>query len=465
MTPAPHPLRLQATLAPPLSRGLWLVKWLLAIPHFFLLAFLWAAFFVVSVVAFFAVLFTGSYPRALFDFNVGVLRWTWRVHYYAYGALGTDRYPPFTLADVPDYPAHLDVAYPERLSRGLVLVKWWLLAIPHYVVVGILLGGGTWAFQQGSDWHLQWGGGLIGILVLVVGVGLLFTARYPQPLYDLVVGLDRWVARVVVYAALMTDEYPPFRLDQGGDELVSAPPAPVEAEPEVVPSHTGWTGGRVVSLVLGCIAALVALGLLAGAAVVAWATTTQRDDGYLTSPRVTLSTSSYAVTSTDLDLGAAGGSGWVPASILGTVRIRAHSVDPGTPVFVGVARAADVDDYLSGVQHAVVHDFTDGHATYDTHHGSEPPDPPGTSDIWVAKAAGPGTQQLVWKAKGGTWDIVVMNADGSARVAVRADAGATVPDLRWIGVGLLAGGLVLLVLGAVLIIVPVVGASRRPAVT
>jgi hypothetical protein len=194
------PISVKGELSEPPGGGWWLLKWLLGIPHFIILAFLWIAFVVVCIIAFFAILFTGKYPKGLFEFNTGVLRWTWRVGFYSYAALGTDKYPPFSLKPDDDYPADLEIRYPEKLSRGLVLVKWWLLAIPHYIIV---------AFFEGTG---EGPGGLAFILAIFAGIALLFTGKYPEDIFKLVVGMNRWSYRVAAYASLMTDKYPPFRL-------------------------------------------------------------------------------------------------------------------------------------------------------------------------------------------------------------------------------------------------------------
>lgn len=210
-----HPLSIEAQLGEGPGRWLWTVKWLLVVPHVLVLAVLWTVFPALTVIAGLSVLLTGRYPRGLFDVNVGVLRWTWRVGHYGYLTLGTDRYPPFTLR-ATDHPARLDLAYPARLSRPLVLVKW-LLAVPHLLVVGVLVGSVD-RYGPASPSTITLG--LLGVLVLVAGVHLAALRRYPAGLFDLVVGLNRWAFRVLVYVALMTDVYPPFRLDQGGTERV-----------------------------------------------------------------------------------------------------------------------------------------------------------------------------------------------------------------------------------------------------
>ena len=217
-----YPVNIKGELAERMGGGLWLIKWLLLIPHYICLVFLGVAFVVLTVFAFFAILFTGRYPRGIFDFNVGVLRWSWRVGFYGYQALGTNKYPPFALRSIEDYPADLHIDYPERLSRGLVLIKWWLLALPHYFVVayfmaassitGGTLAGSSWSTYGGAAGSGAVGGGLVFILTIIAAMVMLFKGYYPKDIYNFVLGMDRWSYRVYAYAALMTDEYPPFRL-------------------------------------------------------------------------------------------------------------------------------------------------------------------------------------------------------------------------------------------------------------
>ncbi len=223
------PVRVHAHHDPHLSRWLWLVKWLLLLPHYVILLGLWIAFVVVTIVAYVVVLFTGRYPPAIFAFTVGVLRWTWRVNYYGYQALGTDRYPPFTLADVADYPARLQIDPPSRLPRWRPLVAW-LFAVPHLMLVAALTGPATWQFRNGAGSSVPLGAVSLGLLI--AGISLLFLGRYPRGLYDLLLGIARWSLRVIAYLALLTDQYPPFRLDQGDDE-----PGPDPSGPADVPAR------------------------------------------------------------------------------------------------------------------------------------------------------------------------------------------------------------------------------------
>ena len=429
--PAPtYPVRVEGRMDPKLSRGLWLVKWLLLVPHAIVLAFLWVAFFAVSLFAMFAILFTGRYPRGLFDFNVGVLRWTWRVGFYAWNANGTDRYPPFTLREV-DYPATFSVEYPGELSRGLALVKWWLLAIPHYVIVALFIGG-IW---YGTHW-----GGAIAVLVLIAVLALLFTGRYPQGIFDLVLGMNRWALRVAAYAGLMTDEYPPFRLDMGAME-------PGVAVPAVAAPKAGSSRSGVLMAVFGSLGFLVGLCLLCGAAALVWVDQTQRDSaGYVMSPSERLATSSYAITAAyqrtgdalearSLTVDVHGPSWMFTSDRLGTLRIHAQTQN-GRPLFVGIAPTAAVSRYLGTVDRAALTGFPNGNARYATHTGTAPSGPPATQPFWARTASGRGDVAVTWPVRHGAWTVVVMNADASRGVVAEAKLGARLGFL-----GELAGGI------------------------
>ncbi len=182
------------------NRLLPLVKWLLVLPHYFVLIFLSIAAQVAFLIAFAAILFTGRYPRALFDFMEGVMRWGWRATFYSM-VLGTDKYPPFSLESDAAYPADLTVEYPDRLSRLLLILKWpwwvWLVLFPHLVILTVF-------------------GWVQMLLLIAVILVKLFSGRYPVGLYEFIMGTHRWGVRVAAYANLMTDGYPPFSLSDDG---------------------------------------------------------------------------------------------------------------------------------------------------------------------------------------------------------------------------------------------------------
>ncbi|MFK4084907.1 DUF4389 domain-containing protein [Kribbella sp. NPDC020789] len=461
MSATTYPVRVDGELDDRLNRWLWLVKWVLVIPHLLILAALWIAFAVLSFVAFVAILFSGHYPRAIFDFNVGVLRWTWRVQFYAYGALGTDKYPPFALADVPEYPAHLEVAYPEHLSRGLVLVKWWLLAIPHYLVVGFFVGGGTWFVAHADNGAWSWGSGLVGLLVLVAAVVLLFTGRYPRPVFDLVLGMDRWALRVAAYAGLMVDQYPPFRLDMGGDDPATTrlhePPATGGSASSAPAPDTRMSAGRVVSLVVGLLVMAASVVGLAVGGTLAWLDQSHRDGaGFVTSGTVTMSTSGYALTSEKLVVHA--GTASLPERWFGKARVRVESASGG-PVFVGLAATADVDRYLAGVEYTTVKAVGPATTTYDQHAGGAPAAGPETLGIWRVQASGTGNQTIVWPVQNGDWTLVVMAPDATRAVSVQSDVGITAPALQSLWIGILVSSGICLLLGTAAVVLAV--STRR----
>ena len=441
MSPGPaYPATLEGRLDQP-SRALWLIKWLLLVPHYFCLAFLWLAFVLLSFVAFFALLFGGGYPRGIFGFNLGVLRWTWRVSFYAFAANGTDRYPQFTLADVPDYPARLDVSYPESQRHGLPLIGWWLAGLPQYLLAGVFAGAGAGVVGWRTSEHMSWTLGPVGLVDLLVCfavVALLFSGTYPRSLFDLVLGFNRWVLRVGAYGALMTREYPPFRLDVGETDVAGTPVEPAAAVAVPEPAAERWGAGRVIALVLGSIGAVVALGAIAAGTVAIALDQTQRDaSGYLMTHARAYDTDTYALVSDSYRTGVAGDV-VAPRSLLGRIRVRTEST---APVFLGIGPARAVEAYLAGVRREVAAQPDAGSGDFRLRAGGPPRSAPVTQGFWTATSVGAGTRSLTWKPAAGNWRIVLMNPGGRAGVSADLAVGARFPHLLGIGIGALTFGL------------------------
>jgi len=183
-----------------LSRGELLLRtffgWLyIGLPHGFLLFFvgLWGA--ILGFISFWIILFTGRYPQSFFEFQVGLTQWQTRLNARLYNL--ADGYPAFGISATDD-SINIVIPYPERLSRGTLLLRlffgWLYVLIPHGFVLFFLSLGVMFALFIG--WWI-----------------ILFTGQLPVSIHNFIVGTMRWSTRVNLYMGNMTDTYPPFSLD------------------------------------------------------------------------------------------------------------------------------------------------------------------------------------------------------------------------------------------------------------
>jgi hypothetical protein len=164
----------------------------IGIPHLFLLFFISIASLVLGFIAWWAVLFTGEYPRSFFDFQVNLLRWSARLSARMLNL--ADGYPAFGLS-AEDPRVVLHVTYPEKLSRGILILR--LFFAPIYVIIP-------------HAFCLFFVGVARFFVMFIAWWAVLFTGEYPKGMHDFVVGTLRWTMRVNIYLSFLTDKYPPF---------------------------------------------------------------------------------------------------------------------------------------------------------------------------------------------------------------------------------------------------------------
>jgi hypothetical protein len=299
--------------------------------------------------------------------------------------------------------------------------------------------------------------GLIGLLVLVSVVVLLFRGEYPRSIFDFVLGLNRWVLRVVAYAAVMTPEYPPFRVDAGEHEpggTLTVAPSTVRRPTATLGGPGGtrigegpatrWGLGRVAFVVLASITTVIGIAAIAAGGTGIVIDETQRDSsGYVMTSATPYSTGTHAIVSASYRGGTA--NDWfVPGDLLGQVRLRANSA---RPIFIGIAPENAVDTYLANVSHAQGDTLTARSADFRAYSGGAPSSRPTAQGFWTTSSVGVGERTLNWKPQTGGWRIVLMNADGSSGVSADVSIGARFPDLLTVGIAVLGCGILVLLLG------------------
>jgi hypothetical protein len=207
-----------------------------------------------------------------------------------------------------------------------------------------------------------------------------------------------------------------------------------------------------VLLIVGILAALLALALLVAGGFALWADTTQREDGYLMTPTERFSTGTYALTKQGLDLDIGRGDWAADPDRFGRIRITGESLND-KPIFIGIGPESAVATYLRGIGHAEVEDleYDPFKVDYQLFPGAAPRRPPLRERIWVAATGGTGERRLTWDVKGGDWSVLVMNADGSRGVNADLAVGARLGFLLWVAIGLLIAGVLIALLSAFMI--------------
>jgi hypothetical protein len=241
-------------------------------------------------------------------------------------------------------------------------------------------------------------------------------------------------------------------MTDGGEQRRTPNTAASAARPR---SH--WTASRVIGIVFASVGGLIGLALLVGGiAVLAAYAFGRDDDGYFKTDRQQLESTTYAIMTEDIDLGA-DEVDWAPDGILGNIRVQVNGEEP---VFVGIGSDEDVDRYLGDVARDELIDFDGDDPEFEPHEGRAPRTPPGDQEFWVAESEGSGEQTLTWDAEFGRWTAVVMNADGSRGIDVEADVGIKLDWAIWAGLGMFVVGL-LMTVGAVVVILLI--GRRRPS--